>query len=90
MSPFHCRGGCVSLVICIPLAKRVRTEVFFCIYPSKWLLETRGAELRLRAEFSQYLQGTLEYLGMKDIILGKQYFHSELNPEICASNVRNF
>lgn len=32
-----------------------------------------------KAEFSQYLQSTLEYLSMKNIILGKYLFHSELN-----------
>lgn len=43
-----------------------------------------------KAEFSQYLQSTLEYLSMKNIILGKYLFHSELKPEIFTSNVRNF
>lgn len=43
-----------------------------------------------KAEFSQYLQSTMECLSMKNIILGKYLFHSELKPEIFTSNVDNF
>lgn len=70
--------------------KCVRPEVFFHGYASKWLLQLKGSEHRVRAESSQYLESTLEYLGMKDIILGKHDFYSELNPENCTSNVCNF
>lgn len=88
---FFCRrGDFASLVIYISTSGVFKAWIFFCIYLSKWLLQWMGTEHRLRAESGQYLQSTLEYLCMKGNTLGQYYFYSELNPEICTSNVCNF
>lgn len=87
---FFCRGDFASLVIYISTSGVFKAWIFFSIYLSKWLLHWMGTEHRLKAESSQYLQSTLEYLCMKDNTLGQYCFYSELNLEICTSNVCSF